>query len=45
MHGLETREKRHTATGATPDLNPGASPEKWEKNINKAVETMFKHYP
>jgi hypothetical protein len=30
---------------ATKDLDPGASPEKWEKNIDKAVETMFKHYP
>jgi hypothetical protein len=30
---------------ATKDLTPGASPEKWEKKINKAVEKMFKHYP
>ena len=30
---------------ATKDLDSGASPEKWEKNINKAVEKMFKHYP
>ena len=30
---------------ATKDLQPRASPEKWEKNINKAVEKMFKHYP
>jgi hypothetical protein len=30
---------------ATKDLDPGASPEKWEKNINKAVEKMFKRYP
>jgi hypothetical protein len=30
---------------ATKDLDPGASPEKWEKSINKAVEKMFKHYP
>lgn len=30
---------------ATKHLDPGASPEKWEKNINKAVEKMFKHYP
>ena len=30
---------------ATKDLDPDASPEKWEKNINKAVEKMFKHYP
>jgi hypothetical protein len=30
---------------ATKGPDPGASPEKWEKNIDKAVETMFKHYP
>ena len=30
---------------ATKDLDPGQSPEKWEKNLNKAVEKMFKHYP
>ena len=30
---------------ATENLDPGASPEKWEKNINKAVEKMFRHYP
>jgi hypothetical protein len=30
---------------ATKDLDFGASPEKWEKNLNKAVEKMFKHYP
>jgi hypothetical protein len=34
-----------TANLVTKDLDPGASPEKWEKNINQAVETMFKHYP
>jgi hypothetical protein len=30
---------------ATKDLDPGQSPEKWEKNLNKAVEKMFKQYP
>ena len=30
---------------ATKDLDLGQSPEKWEKNLNKAVEKMFKHYP
>ena len=30
---------------ATKDLDPGASPEKWEKSINQAVQKMFKHYP
>jgi hypothetical protein len=27
------------------DLDPKASPEKREKNLNKAVEKLFKHYP
>jgi uncharacterized protein DUF4136 len=31
--------------GATKDLNLGQSPERWERNLNKAVEKMFKHYP
>jgi hypothetical protein len=30
---------------ATKDVDLGQSPEKWEKNLNKAVEKMFKHYP
>jgi Domain of unknown function (DUF4136) len=30
---------------ATKDLDPGQSPEKWEKNLNRAVEKIFKHYP
>ena len=30
---------------ATDDLNPGAKPEKREKNIHKAAEKMFKNYP
>ena len=30
---------------ASKDLDPGASPEKWEKSLNKAVEKMFKRYP
>jgi hypothetical protein len=30
---------------ATKDLDPDASPEQWEKNINKAVQKMFRHYP
>ena len=30
---------------ASKDLDLGASPEKWEKNLNKAVEKMFKRYP
>jgi hypothetical protein len=30
---------------ATKDLDSSASPGKWEKSINKAVEKMFKHYP
>ena len=30
---------------ATRDLDAKASPEEREKNINKAVEKMFKHYP
>lgn len=30
---------------ATKDLDLGQSPEKWERNLNKAVEKMFKHYP
>jgi hypothetical protein len=30
---------------ATRHLDPKASPEQREKNINKAVEKMFKHYP
>jgi uncharacterized protein DUF4136 len=30
---------------ATRDLDPKASPEEREKNINRAVEKMFKHYP
>ena len=30
---------------ASKDLDPGASPEKREKNISKAVEKMFRHYP
>ena len=27
------------------DLDPKASPEEREKNLNKAVEKLFKHYP
>jgi hypothetical protein len=30
---------------ASRDLNPKASPEQREKNINQAVEKLFKHYP
>jgi hypothetical protein len=30
---------------ATKDLDPKASPEKRDKNINKAAEKMFKNYP
>ncbi len=30
---------------ATKDLDLGQSPERWESNLNKAVEKMFKHYP
>jgi hypothetical protein len=30
---------------ATKDLDPNASPEKREKNINKAAEKLFKKYP
>jgi hypothetical protein len=30
---------------ASRDLDTKASPEEREKNINKAVEKMFKHYP
>ena len=30
---------------ATKDLDPNASPEKREKNINKAAEKLFKNYP
>jgi Domain of unknown function (DUF4136) len=30
---------------ATRDLDAKAGPEEREKNINKAVEKMFKHYP
>jgi hypothetical protein len=30
---------------ATRDLDAKASPEERERNINKAVEKMFKHYP
>jgi hypothetical protein len=30
---------------ASRDLDAKASPEEREKNINKAVEKMFKHYP
>jgi hypothetical protein len=30
---------------ATKDLDLGQSPERWERNLNKAVEKMFKHYP
>jgi Domain of unknown function (DUF4136) len=30
---------------ATKDLDLGQSPERWEWNLNKAVEKMFKHYP
>ena len=30
---------------ASKDLDLGQSPEKWERNLNKAVEKMFKHYP
>jgi hypothetical protein len=30
---------------ATRDLDVKASPEQREKNINKAVEKLFKHYP
>jgi Domain of unknown function (DUF4136) len=32
-------------SAASKDLDTGASPEKWEKNLNKAVEKMFKRYP
>jgi hypothetical protein len=30
---------------ATKDLDPNASPEKRDKNINKAAEKLFKNYP
>jgi hypothetical protein len=30
---------------ATTDLDPGASPEKWDNKVNKAVAKMFNHYP
>ena len=30
---------------ATKDLDLGQSPDRWERNLNKAVEKMFKHYP
>jgi hypothetical protein len=30
---------------ATKDLDPKASPEKRDKNINKAAEKLFKNYP
>jgi hypothetical protein len=30
---------------ASDDLNPNAKPEKRAKNIQKATEKMFKHYP
>ena len=30
---------------ATKDLELAQSPERWERNLNKAVEKMFKHYP
>ena len=30
---------------ASRDLDAKASPEEREKNINKVVEKMFKHYP
>jgi hypothetical protein len=30
---------------ATRDLDVKATPEQREKNINKAVEKLFKHYP
>ena len=30
---------------ATKDLDLGQSPERWERNVNKAVGKMFKHYP
>jgi uncharacterized protein DUF4136 len=30
---------------ATKDVNRDASPEKRDKNINKAAEKLFKHYP
>jgi hypothetical protein len=33
------------AAAATKDLDLGQSPERWERNLNKAVEKMFKHYP
>jgi Domain of unknown function (DUF4136) len=40
--------KRHALVwraAATKDLDLGQSPERWERNLNKAVEKMFKHYP
>jgi Domain of unknown function (DUF4136) len=47
--GVELRDSR---TGSAVwhglvarDLDPGASPEKRERNLNKAVEKLFKHYP
>jgi len=30
---------------AEHDLNPGAKPEKRDKNITKATEKIFKNYP
>jgi hypothetical protein len=30
---------------ATKDLDLGQSPERWERNLNKAAGKMFKHYP
>jgi hypothetical protein len=40
--------KTHTTVwraAVTKDLDLGQSPAKWERNLNKAVEKMFKHYP
>ena len=44
MIDAKTRSMVWRATGSK-DLDLGASPEKWQKKIDKAVEKMFKHYP
>jgi hypothetical protein len=32
-------------SSATRDVDADASPEKRDKNLNKAAEKMFEHYP
>ena len=44
MIDAKTRQVVWRAT-ASRDVDADAGPEKREKNINKAVEKMFKHYP